>query len=365
MSILLYSHFIGYDWGIIASLEVRKPAMRIALDVMGSDDCPAPDVEGAVLAAREYGDTILLVGEQARIQAELGKHNTSELDLIVKHASEFVTMTDKPGVVGKAKPNSSMHVGMNLVRDGEADAFVTAGNTGAALSIATLFTLRRIPGVKRPALTAIIRIRGNSVIVLDVGANADSRADWLAQFALMGKVYANSALGLANPRVGVLSNGEEEGKGSQLVQDATALLRAADINFIGNVEPKELLRGGADVVVCDGFVGNILLKSLEGGTSMLVDALRDELMKGVLTKVGALLSRPAFRRVRQEIDPFEVGGAPLLGVNGVVIIGHGRSNAKAIKNAIGQARKAVEGRVIDSIRSGIIDATDADEPASL
>jgi glycerol-3-phosphate acyltransferase PlsX len=339
--------------------------MRIALDAMGSDDFPVPDVAGAVLAAREYGDTILLVGDQARINDELRRHDTTGLNLVVKHAGEVVTMMDKPSVVGKAKPNSSMHVGMNLVRNSEADAFVTAGNTGAALSIATLFTLRRIPGVKRPALSAIIRIRGVTVIVLDVGANADSRADWLVQFAIMGKIYARSALGLANPRVGLLSNGEEEGKGNQLVQEATALLRVSDINFVGNVEPKDLLRGGADVVVCDGFVGNILIKSLEGGTSTLVAALRDELMSTVLTKVGALLAKPAFRRVQQQIDPFEVGGAPLLGVNGVVIIGHGRSNAKAIKNAIGQARKAVEGDVIGSIRAGIADATGAESGADL
>ena len=327
--------------------------MRIALDAMGSDEFPAPDVAGAVLAAREFGDSIILVGDEQRIAAELAKHDTSGLTLIVKHASDTITMMDKPAVVGKSKPNSSMHVGMNLVKDGEAEAFVTAGNTGAALSIATLFTLRRIPGVKRPALTAIIRLQGTNVIVLDVGANADSKADWLAQFAVMGKIYAHSALNLQNPRVGLLSNGEEEGKGNQLVQEASALLRSVDVNFIGNVEPKDLLAGGADVVVVDGFVGNILIKSLEGATSTMVRVLRAELMSTLPTKIGALLARPAFKRVQKQIDPFEVGGAPLLGVNGVVIIGHGRSNAVAIKNAIGQARKAVAGGVINSIRQGI------------
>jgi glycerol-3-phosphate acyltransferase PlsX len=336
--------------------------MRIALDAMGSDEFPVPDVAGAVLAAREYGDTIYLVGDEQRIQAELGKHDIHGLRLIVKHAGELITMTDKPGAVGKAKPDSSMHVGMNLVKAGEAEAFVTAGNTGAALSIATLFTLRRIPGVKRPALTAIIRLRGTNVIVLDVGANADSKAEWLAQFALMGKIYAHSALNLNSPRVGLLSNGEEEGKGSQLVQDATALLHTATLNFIGNVEPKDLLTGGADVVVCDGFVGNILIKALEGATSMMARVLREELMSTLPTRIGALLSRPAFKRVQKQIDPFEVGGAPLLGVNGVVIIGHGRSNAFAIKNAIGQARKAVAGGVIDSIRQGITEAAGAQPP---
>lgn len=333
--------------------------MRIALDAMGSDSFPVPDVEGAVIAAREYGDTILLVGDKAQLEAEISKHNTTGLTLIVKHASQTITMEDKPATVGKSKPDSSMHVGMNLVKNGEAEAFVTAGNTGAALSIATLFTLKRIPGVKRPALSAIIRLHGMSVIVLDVGANADSKPEWLAQFGTMGKIYANCALDLVNPRIALLSNGEEEGKGNELVHSAFTLLDESDLNFIGNIEPKDMLSGGADVVVCDGFVGNILIKSMESATRTLVNALRDELMTTVLTKVGALLARPAFRRVQKQIDPFEVGGAPLLGVNGVVIIGHGRSNAKAIKNAIGQARKAVEGNVIESIRNGIL----AGEPA--
>src|SRR5690606_11611862 len=193
--------------------------MRIALDAMGSDNCPAPDVEGAVLAAREYGDTILLVGDKAQIDAEIAKHDTSGLDLIVKNASQTITMEDKPATVGKAKPDSSMHVGMTLVKNGEADAFVTAGNTGAALSIATLFTLKRIPGVKRPSLSAIIRLNNMNVIVLDVGANADSKPEWLAQFGVMGKIYAQSALDLANPRIALLSNGEEEGKGNELVHE--------------------------------------------------------------------------------------------------------------------------------------------------
>src|SRR5690606_23497680 len=176
---------------------------------------------------------------------------------------------------------------------------------------------------------------------------------WLAQFGVMGKIYAQSALDLANPRIALLSNGEEEGKGNELVHEAFALLDQSDLNFVGNIEPKDMLSGGADVVVCDGFVGNILIKSMESATRTLVNALRDELMASPISKVGALLARPAFRRVQKQIDPFEVGGAPLLGVNGVVIIGHGRSNAKAIKNAIGQARKAVEGNVIESIRQGI------------
>ncbi|MDK3161560.1 phosphate acyltransferase PlsX [Kamptonema cortianum] len=327
--------------------------MRIALDAMGSDDCPVPDVEGAVLAAREYGDHIFLVGDEPRIREQLARHDTTGLRLEVIHTPEYISMTDKPGDVGKAKPNSSMHVGMNLIRDGKADAFVTAGNTGAALAIATLFTLKRIPGIKRPALTALIRIAGQSIIALDVGANADSKPEWLVQFALMGTLYARATLGLPNARVALLSNGEEDEKGNEVIREAHHLLKQSSLNFVGNVEPKDMLKGHVDVIVADGFVGNIMLKSLEGATSMMVTLLRQELMRTPVTKLGAALARPAFRRIQKQIDPSEVGGAPLLGVNGVVIIGHGRSNATAIKNAIGQARKAVEGNLIESIRSGL------------
>jgi len=327
--------------------------MRIALDAMGSDTFPGPDVAGAILAAREFGDTILLVGDPARINAELAKHPTTGLKLEVVPASEIVTMLDKPSVVGKAKPNSSMHVGMNLIKDGKADAFVTAGNTGAALSIATLFTLRRIPGVKRPALSAFVSLSGRAVILLDVGANADSKPEWLAQFALMGKIYANNTLGLSNPGVGILSNGEEEGKGNELVHEASTLIAALPINFVGNVEPKDLLKGDADVVVSDGFVGNIMLKSLEAASRTMGNMIREEIMRDTISKIGGLLAQNAFRRVYKQVDPFEVGGAPLLGVNGVVIIAHGRSNDKAIKNAIGQARKAVAGNVIQAIAAGL------------
>lgn len=327
--------------------------MRIALDAMGSDSFPTPDVAGAVLAAREFGDTMVLVGDPASIEPELAKHPTTGLKIEIAPASEVVTMHDKPSVVGKAKPDSSMHVGMNLIRDGKADAFVTAGNTGAALSIATLYTLRRIPGVKRPALSAILRWKDSAVILLDVGANADSKAEWLAQFALMGKIYAKSSLGLENPSVGLLSNGEEEGKGNALVHEASKLIAALPLNFVGNIEPKDLMNGVADVVVSDGFVGNILIKSLEGATSAMGKLIREEIMSTTISKLGGLLTQGAFRRVYKQVDPFEVGGAPLLGVNGVVIIGHGRSNDRAIKNAIGQARKAVAGRVIESIEAGL------------
>jgi phosphate acyltransferase len=332
--------------------RLRK-TMRIAIDAMGSDTYPIPDIAGAVLAARESGDTMLLVGEEPLVRRELEKHETTGLQFEVIGATDVIMMTDRPSVVGKAKPNSSMHVGMNLVKAGQADAFVTAGNTGAAHAIATLYTLHRIPGVKRPALSVIYRVGDHQIILLDIGANADAKPEWLAQFAIMGKIYSQHGLGLNNPRVALLSNGEEEGKGNQLVHEASALLQQLQLNFIGNIEPKDVVKGQADVLISDGFVGNIFIKTYEASTRYLAGLIRDELQSSVFSMLGGLLARPALRRVAKRVDPFEVGGAPLLGVNGVVIIGHGRSNAIAIKNAIFQARRAVAGQIIEAIREGL------------
>ncbi len=328
--------------------------MRIAVDAMGSDTYPAPDVEGAVLAAQELSEQIILVGNKALIEKELAKHSTGGLKIEILHADEVITMEDKPANVGKTKPKSSMHVGMNLVKNGEADAFVTAGNTGAAMTIATLFTLHRIKHVKRPALSSIIRVTNDrTVILLDIGANTDSKPEWMYQFALMGRIYAQRALGLANPRVALLSNGEEETKGNELIHQTADLLQGTSLNFVGNIEPKDMIRGEADVIVSDGFVGNITIKTLEAMGSALFNLIRQEIKQDAIATVGALLARRAFRKVYRQIDPFEIGGAPLLGVNGVVIIGHGRSNAKAVKNAIRQARLAVAGQVIQSIAEGL------------
>jgi glycerol-3-phosphate acyltransferase PlsX len=328
--------------------------MRIVVDAMGSDSFPKPDVEGSVLAAQESGDTIILVGDRARIEPELAKYAISALSIEVVHAPSAVDMHDRPSQVTRTKRDSSMAIGMELVRDGKAEAFVTAGNTGAALAFATLGTLRRIEGVKRPALATVIKLGDKMVILTDLGANADARADWLLQFGVMGSVYAEKVFGIANPRVALLSNGEEEGKGSALVKDSAALFAASRLNFIGNVEPKEMIAGAADVVVADGFVGNIALKSMEAVADQLFNLIRDNFKSAGLTvKLGAILARPALRQVYRQIDPFEVGGAPLLGVNGVVIIGHGRTNAKGIKNAIRQAHNAAQSGVIDAIRDGI------------
>jgi len=327
--------------------------MRIALDTMGTDARPTPDIAGGILAAQEYGHTILLVGDKKNTEDELNKHNTNGLKIEIHHADESITMDDKPSDVIKSKPNSTLHVGMNLVKDGVADGFVTMGNTGAIYAISMLSTLKRIRGVKRPALSTIYNANGHNVIVLDIGANSDSKAEWLVQFGVMGSIYAEKALNYHNPRVATLSNGEEEGKGNIVVRETEAILQSMDINYIGHVEPKEIVEAKADVIIVDGFVGNIFLKTFEGSIRYFSDVIRQEVTSDWMSKIGALLLRPALRRVRDRLDTSEIGGAPLLGVNGVVIVGHGGSNEIAIKNAIRQASIAVQGNIVTHIEAGI------------
>jgi glycerol-3-phosphate acyltransferase PlsX len=334
--------------------------MRIVVDAMGSDNHPGPDVAGAVMAAREFGDTIILVGDQAQIEAELRQLDTANLRLEIKHAGQAVNMTDKPSEVVKSKPDSSMHVGLGLVKSGEAEAFVSAGNTGAVLGIAMLrqVGLGRIPGVKRPALGVMFPTKERPFL-MDNGANADCRPEYMPQFGLMGSLYMAQVVGIANPRVALISNGEEEGKGNTLIKESMPLLAASGLNFIGNIEPKEFMRGAADVALTDGFTGNIMMKTAEAIASYMSDLIRDELMANPMTAVGGLLAKSAFGRVRRRLDPHEVGGAPLLGVNGVVIIGHGRSNAYAIKQAVGQARQMVAHNVVAAIANGLAETKPA------
>lgn len=330
--------------------------MRIVVDAMGTDLAPEPDVAGACMAAHSNDRQIILVGDRHTIEGQIARQNLPQdvhRRIEVVHASEVITMSDKPAVVGRTKTQSSLHVGMNLVKDGAADAFVTAGNTGAVQAIAMLHTLHRIQGVKRPALSAIFPIAGHPVIFLDIGANADSKPEWLVQFAIMGEIYARKALNLPHPRVGLLSNGEEESKGNQAVQQAGELLRDMPLNYVGNIEPRDMLNGVIDVVVTDGFIGNILLKTFEASTRYLANIIRDEIRAQWLSTLGGLLSRSAFQRARRRIDTTEIGGAPLLGVNGVVIIAHGSSNALAISNAVNQAVLAVRGQIVETIHDGI------------
>lgn len=326
--------------------------MRIVVDAVGTDHRPCPDVEGAVLAARELKHTIVLVGPESLIKQELVKHHTQNLSIEIVDAPEVIEMTDKPAETVRGKPNSSMHVGLRLVKDGLADAFVSMGNTGALHAIA-MFSLRRIQGVKRPAISIIYPIYGKPVIVLDIGANIDSKPEWLVQFGIMGSAYAQNALGIDKPKIALISNGEEDVKGTPLLQEANMLFRELPLNYIGYIEPADMHYNVADVVVTDGFIGNIMLKTFEATTRYMVNIIRDQLKSSWRSKMGALLARPAFNRVRKLIDPAEIGGAPLLGVNGVVIIGHGNSDAKAVKNAIYQAQQAVLGNVIHTIRADI------------
>jgi glycerol-3-phosphate acyltransferase PlsX len=326
--------------------------MRIILDAMGSDTYPEPEVKAAIEAASNQDLEIILVGNEEIVRPRLKaiSGDTSQVRLV--HAPEVLEMTDKPAENARRKAQNSMAIGMDLLKAGEADAFVTAGNTGGAMANA-LFHLGRIRGVKRPALTALFPVKGGYCAVLDIGANADCKPEYLLQFALMGTIYSQKVMGIPEPRLGLLSNGEEAGKGNQLVKDTYPLLAESGLNFIGNVEGKELFGGYADVVVTDGFTGNILLKSSEAVSRLLLEVMKDELLSSFRTKVGALLARPAFQKIRKMMDPREVGAAPLLGINGLVFVGHGRSDAHALVNAIGVAGQAVESHLLEALRSTI------------
>jgi glycerol-3-phosphate acyltransferase PlsX len=327
--------------------------MKIVLDAMGGDYAPPVAVEGGVWAARECGIEVALVGREEDVRQELARHDTSDLSLPIIHASQVIEMEEHPAAAVKAKKDSSMVVGMDMVKRGEAEAFVTMGHSGGALATA-LFRLGRIRGIKRPALSTIYPTESGFCVLLDVGANTECKPLYLLQFAYMGVAYAERVLGIAHPRVGIVSNGEEETKGSILVQEAHQLLKNSSLNFIGNVEGKDIPAGMADVVVTDGFTGNVIAKLSEGLAASLLGIIKDEIKKRPLATVGALLAKPAFEQVRKRLDYAEFGGAPLLGVDGVVIVGHGRSNAKAVKNAVRVAKQAVEGEMLAAIREGIM-----------
>jgi phosphate acyltransferase len=309
--------------------------VTIAVDAMGGDKAPAPEVEGAIRAAREYGHRVLLVGDAKTVERELKAHDSIDgLPIEVVHASERITMDDHAAKTLRAKKDSSMHVCARLAKEGKADGYLSAGNTGACMAIAkTIFG--KVPGVDRPALTGVFPThKGTPVVVIDVGANVDCEPAMLKQFGLMGEIYSRLVLKIERPRVGLLSIGEEEHKGNTLTRDATPLLKALSLNFIGNVEGRDLYSGHADVIVCDGFVGNVALKVSEGLSEMIRSMLREALAETVTRKIGYALSRSAYKDFKKRIDYAEYGGAPLLGVKGVCIICHGRSDSNAIKNAI-------------------------------
>ena len=330
--------------------------VRVALDAMGGDKAPGEVVLGAIQAAREYSMGVYLVGREDAIRAELAKHDTSGLDLPIIHTDEVIKMDEHPASAVRKKKNASMTLALQLVRDGSALGAVSAGNSGAMMT-ASLFTLKRIEGVDRPALGTVFPTKNGISFVLDVGANTDCKPEYLQQFALMGSIYMDRIFSIASPRVGLLANGEEETKGNELVQQTHQLLKAhaetLGINFIGNVEGREIPTGGADVVVCDGFVGNVVLKLSEGLAETLLGMLRTQMTSSLPSKLAAAVLRPGLRNVFRRMDYAEYGGVPLLGINGSAIVSHGRSNAKAIKNALRVARQTSETNVTGAIAQGL------------
>jgi phosphate acyltransferase len=320
----------------------------IALDAMGSDRAPKPEIEGAIQAARHHGVHVLLIGRETVLRAELGRYpSAGGVDVV--HASEVIAMEDKAVQAVRAKRDSSLRVGLRLVREARAAGFVTAGNTGAAMATAKM-VLGGLPGVDRPALAAVFPTAvGNTAILLDVGANVDCKPHNLEQFAVMGEIYFRSMFGTRRPRVGLLSIGEEEGKGNELTRDAFQRLRHLPLNFVGNVEGRDLYNGRVDVIVADGFVGNVALKTSEGLANLVRATLKESLRATITRQVGYLLSRSAFADFKKRLDHTEYGGAPLLGVKGVCFITHGSSNANAIKNAIRVAAEFAERRINQKI----------------
>ncbi|MFI5273449.1 MAG: phosphate acyltransferase PlsX [Ktedonobacterales bacterium] len=340
----------------VAAASGPQPA-RIAVDAMGGDYAPHEIVLGAVQAAREFGVGILLVGPESRIQQELAPLDTNGLDIEIVHTDEVIGMDEHPAEAVRAKRRNSITLGHELVRDGRAAAVISAGNSGAVLA-AAIFTLRRIRGIERPAFGGVVPAAGGAqTLVIDMGANTDCKPSYLLQFAVMGSASMRSVFGQSNPRVGLLSNGEEATKGDQLTQAAHQLLAETapgiGLNFIGNVEGRDINAGTVDVVVCDGFVGNVVLKLSEGIAKMISATIRAEIKSGAVTAIGGLLAKPAFDRVSKRLDYTEYGGVPVLGVNGVSIIAHGRSNAKAITSAIRVARQAAAARLPEVIADGV------------
>jgi len=324
--------------------------LTIAVDAMGGDHAPKSEVEGAIRAAEELGVRVILVGLEEVVRDELAKYpEAAALPIEVHHASEFITMEDSAAKAVRAKKDSSIRVAARLVRDGAAQGSVSAGNTGAAMATSKMVQ-GMVRGVDRPALaSALPTIKGVPVILLDVGANVDCSPEMLGQFAVMGEIYSRIIFHNSSPRVGLLSIGEEQHKGNDLTRAAFPLLKALPINFIGNVEGRDVFAGVADVVVCDGFIGNVALKVSEGLVDMFRSMLKESLTATVARKFGAYLSRDAYNDFRKRVDYSEYGGAPLLGVKGVSIIAHGRSNAHAMKNAIRVAAEFAAGRVSEKI----------------
>ncbi|MBC2850798.1 phosphate acyltransferase PlsX [Cetobacterium sp. 8H] len=324
--------------------------MKIALDAMGGDYAPLETVKGAVQALQELTDiTIILVGKKEEIEKELKKYSYNKEKIEIVDAREIIEMTDDPITAIKTKKDSSMNRTLELVKNGAADASVSAGNTGALISGSQL-KLRRIKGVLRPAITTIFPAKKRDIVLMDVGANSDSRPEFIDQFAVMGSLYFEELFGVKNPKVGLLNIGTEEGKGNELTRESFELLKANDkINFIGNIESRDIMDIDVDVVVTDGFTGNMVLKTAEGVSKYIFTLLKEEIMKSFLGKIGALFLKPVFKSLKNKLDSSEYGGALFLGINGISIKAHGNSTANGIKNAIKVANKFAEDKFIEKL----------------
>src|SRR6202162_4851093 len=322
--------------------------MRIAVDAMGGDFAPHQVVLGAGQAATEYGIDISLVGLPSSVQPLLDSH--PRLRLVP--CSQVIAMDEHPAQAVRSKPDSSISVCARMCKEGRTDGWISAGNSGAVMAAALLIQ-GRIRGVDRPALGSIVPTKDGFAYFIDVGANVDSKPEYMVQFAMMGAVYAREMLGRADPRVGLLSNGEEEGKGDERVKETTRLLKGTLPGFVGNIEPKDIYAAKADVIVADGFVGNVAIKMAEATADFLFRNLRDEIPKTTRGKIGGMLIRGGVRKLRDRIDWREFGGAPLLGIDGVAVVAHGRSDARAVKNAIRVAKEAVENQLVGKIRAEV------------
>ncbi len=320
----------------------------VAVDAMGGDNAPGVEVEGAVAAARKWGMGVILVGDADSISRELDKHDISGLNITIHHASEVVSMHDSASDAVRRKKDSSIRVAYDLVKQQRAHAVVSAGNSGATMA-AGMFVAKRIDGIERPAISTIMPNVSGETLILDVGGNVDCKPVHLEHFAVMGDVYARCLMGKQAPRIGLLSNGSEEKKGNDLTRDTHQLLRRHEFNYIGYVEGRDLYNGAVDVVVCDGFVGNVVLKVSEGLAEAIGQMLRTEIDSRMCARMGYLLSRPAFSAFKKRLDYAEYGGAPLLGIKGTSIICHGGSNVKALTNAVAQAAESVRMSVIDAL----------------
>ncbi len=315
--------------------------MKIVLDAMGGDNAPAVEVEGAIQAVEEYGHDLILVGDEGRIKKELEKHGFSSDKIALKHASEVIEMHDPAALSVRRKRDSSIVVGMDLIKKDQADAFVSAGNTGAVVCAATL-SLRLLPGIERPGIAIVIPTLKGTSLIIDVGANISTKPIHLLQYGIMADAYSRYLLGKSNPSVGLLSVGEEESKGTEFIKEAHTLLSESKLNFTGNIEGRDVYAGKVDIILCDGFVGNVILKISESVADTIMQSLKKEIKADFLATIGAVLSASAFHELKKKMDYSERGGALLLGVDGRCIICHGSSTPKAIKNAIRVAAEFVK-----------------------